>query len=163
MCLLIFFSAGMHGSQNTLIDTEQILQRIPNNNAAETLATFDGLVISWLNANSHCDLLLGHAFRPAGLFHLGSHGYLISFPNIKAGGVVFLKLISTKERLVHCYKYGYRFRVYEEIYEKDGIEQTYVSRCPFASCSGKQTKPKCNGLNEWGSPCPYASRPPENQ
>ena len=79
MCLLIFFSAGMHGSQNTLIDTEQILQRIPNSNAAETLATFDGLVISWLNVNSHCDLLLGHPRRlPGGFQSLAHDAYLPS-------------------------------------------------------------------------------------
>ena len=74
-----------------------------------------------------------------------------------------MKLVSSKQRLIQCYKYKIRIPIFEDTFEENGILKTESSTCPKTVCGNRETRPFCNGLNEWGNPCPYAFRLPKDQ
>lgn len=64
-------------------------------------------------------------------------------------------------RLVKCYKFKIVFHVWETLDDAGNVIEESV--CPHVfTYSDRQFRPKCNGLNEWGKPCYFASwpRPP---
>ena len=63
-------------------------------------------------------------------------------------------MIEYKDRLFHCHKVRYNVKIFED-YEVTESNRTLVRR----SCSGlthTDARRQCNGLDEWGNPCPYA-------
>lgn len=64
-----------------------------------------------------------------------------------------MRVVSTKERLVKCYKLKKNFYVWEETLEDGSVQ---YSSCPFSAASSKETYPQCDGINEHGVPCFYA-------
>ena len=68
----------------------------------------------------------------------------------RKGGDYMKSVIKTSYRLVKCYKLRLNYDV-EEITYNDG--STFTSSCPFSACHRGESKPRCNGLNEFGKPC----------
>lgn len=63
-------------------------------------------------------------------------------------------MIEYKDRLLHCHKVRYNVKIFED-YEVTQSSRTLVHR----SCSGlthTDVRKRCNGLDEWNNPCPYA-------
>ena len=64
----------------------------------------------------------------------------------------------TVERLLKCYRFKIMVHIWETLDDAGNIIHSSV--CPHVSTySDRQGRPKCNGLNEWGRPCPLASWP----
>ena len=63
-----------------------------------------------------------------------------------------------KERLVECYKKDFKFTIVEEyaIASSGGLEMVSSSICPAVVEGTNYSRYKCNGLNKYGLPCPYA-------
>ena len=61
-----------------------------------------------------------------------------------------------KRRFVKSYRFGHNFHIWEAV-EENG-ETSLLSGCErvYETSSGKP--PRCDGLNEFGYPCPYVTR-----
>ncbi len=63
-----------------------------------------------------------------------------------------------RDRLVKCYRFKIMFHLTETLDDAGNIVDESV--CPHVfTYSDRQARPKCNGLNEFGRPCYYASWP----
>ncbi len=64
-----------------------------------------------------------------------------------------MRVVSTKERFIKCYKLKKNFYIWEDTYE-DG--STNHSSCCYSTAHTNEARPLCNGINEWGYPCVFA-------
>lgn len=64
----------------------------------------------------------------------------------------------SKRRFVHCYKYNFRFYTWEDYYESDTPGMFTLTFTPCgAAVEGTKSNRHCNGIDDHGNPCPYAT------
>lgn len=64
-----------------------------------------------------------------------------------------MRVVSTKERFVKCYKLKRNFYIWEETFEDGSV---YHTSCRYSAINNNEKRPLCNGINEWGYPCVFA-------